>query len=167
MAVATVSAAGAPSIRTLLMKEFDANGFVFFTNYKSRKGGELAANAQAALLFYWAQFHRQVRIEGTVELISADSSDAYFQNRPRGAQLSATVSPQSEVIASREELEARVGELDKRLAGKPIERPAHWGGYCLKPVRFEFWRGRENRLHDRMEYNILPAGAWSIRRLAP
>ena len=167
MVLATVSAEGRPSARTVLLKGFDEEGFVFFTNYNSRKAQELAINSWAALLFWWREQFRQVRIEGRVQKVTAAESDEYFATRPRGSQISAWASPQSEIIPNRAELEEKVGVIEKRFEGDEVARPPHWGGYCLWPVLFEFWQGREDRLHDRLEYGRLADGSWSMERLAP
>ena len=164
MAAATATHDGGPSVRMVLLKGFDERGFVFFTGYESRKGQELAENPRAALLFYWDPLGRQVRIEGPVERVSADASDAYFRTRPRGAQISASVSPQSRVVGSRAELEALAGELEARE--REIPRPSAWGGYRLTPETYEFWQHRSNRLHDRLRYRR-DDGGWILERLAP
>ncbi len=166
MNLATATLQGIPSARMVLLRKFDDRGFAFFTNYQSRKGRELSANPHAALTFYWAEIERQVRIEGSIETTSAEESDDYFQSRPRGSQLAARVSEQSDSLASREELERRVAELEKQLDGKPITRPEHWGGFRVIPDQIEFWQGRPNRLHDRLLYQRVPPG-WRIIRLAP
>jgi pyridoxamine 5'-phosphate oxidase len=162
MALATAAPDGAPSVRMVLLKGFDERGFSFVSGYDSRKGRELAANPQAALLFYWHPLGRQVRVEGRVERLSDTESDELFAARPPAAQLSAAASPQSEVVATREELEGRVEALRHRVA----HRPSSWGGYILAPRVFEFWQHRENRLHDRLRYR-LGSGAWLVERLAP
>lgn len=167
MTLATVSRAGIPAARMVLLKEVDEKGFVFFTNYRSRKGNELIGNPNAALVFFWNVLERQVRIEGTVEKISAQESNEYFRTRPRESQLSASISPQSEIVSSREELEQWFEQVSREFEGKEIPRPEHWGGYRVKPNRIEFWQGREGRLHDRIEYRLLEDGVWLIRRLAP
>ncbi len=166
MALATSGADGAPSVRIVLLKGADENGFVFFTGYGSRKGGELEANPRAALLFYWDPLGRQVRVEGTVERVGAAESDAYFATRPRAAQLAAAASRQGRVLAGREELDARVAELEREHAGADVQRPDDWGGYRLRPETYEFWQHRENRLHDRLRYRR-DDGAWLLERLSP
>jgi pyridoxamine 5'-phosphate oxidase len=165
MALATATADGRPSVRTVLMKGCDERGFVFFTGYESRKGDELEENPRAALLFYWDPLGRQVRIEGPVERVADADSDAYFASRPRGAQISASVSPQSRVVGSRAELEALAGELEARE--QEIPRPSAWGGYRLTPETYEFWQHRSNRLHDRLRYRREDSGSWIVERLAP
>ena len=165
MTLATATKKGRPSARAVLLKGFDAHGFVFYTHYRSRKGRELEQNPQAMLLFCWEELERQVGIEGRVEQVSAAESDRYFASRPLGARLSAIVSPQSETVAGREDLEARLEEAAKRWRDAP-PRPPHWGGYRLAPDRFEFWQGRRDRLHDRLCYRK-SGGAWKIERLAP
>jgi pyridoxamine 5'-phosphate oxidase len=166
MTLSTVDGRGQPSARVVLLKGYDAAGFVFFTNYESRKAQELADGARAALLFYWDKLHRQVRIEGQVGRVSAAESDEYFATRPRGSQLGAWASPQSTALESRAELEARLREIEARFASAPVPRPPHWGGYRLQPARFEFWQGRESRLHDRIVY-ARAGGGWARSRLAP
>jgi pyridoxamine 5'-phosphate oxidase len=167
MTLATATPRGKPSARLVLLKQADEDGFVFYTNYQSAKARELDANPQAALVFYWPQLERQVRVEGTVVRTSAAESDAYFKTRPRESQIGALASPQSEVVASREVLQERVDELEKLYAGREVDRPAHWGGYRLRAERIEFWKGRPGRLHDRILYEGEPNGSWSISRLAP
>ena len=164
MALATATSDGRPSVRMVLLKGFDERGFVFFTGYESRKGAELAANPRAALLFHWDALGRQVRIEGTVERVSEAESDAYFRSRPRGAQISATVSPQSRVVESRASLEALAAELE--AGGDDIPRPPTWGGFRIRPETYELWQHRANRLHDRLRYRR-NGGGWTIERLAP
>jgi pyridoxamine 5'-phosphate oxidase len=167
MTLATATPEGKPSARLVLLKQADERGFVFFTNYNSRKARELDANPHAALVFYWPQLERQVRVEGKVERIGTAESDAYFKTRPRESQIGALASPQSEVIESREGLQQRVDELEKLYENREVERPAHWGGYRLLPDRIEFWKGRPGRLHDRIIYERQADGSWSINRLAP
>ncbi|HZH57858.1 MAG TPA: pyridoxamine 5'-phosphate oxidase [Burkholderiaceae bacterium] len=164
MTLATVGPDQAPSARIVLLKGFDENGFVFYTNYESRKGRDLAAHPQAALLFFWQPLERQVRIEGRIEKTTAEESDAYFRSRPLGSRIGAWVSPQSQPI-SREALEARNAELTALLGDDP-QRPPHWGGYRVVPHRVEFWQGRPSRLHDRLAYE-LQGDAWVLQRLAP
>jgi pyridoxamine 5'-phosphate oxidase len=166
MTLATADAAGRPTARIVLLKGLDARGFCFFTNYASRKGQELAANPQAALLFWWGLLERQIRIEGRVEKLSAAESDAYFQSRPRGAQLGAWASPQSQVIPDRQILEDRLAQLEAEYAHAEPPRPPHWGGYRLVPDALEFWQGGVHRLHDRLLYTR-QAGGWTLARLAP
>lgn len=167
LTLATATKDGKPSARVVLLKGVDERGFVFYTNYRSQKARELDANPSAALVFYWAQLDRQVRVEGTVTRVSDEESDTYFQTRPRDSQIGALASPQSEVITSRKVLEERTRELEDIYRDGLIERPAHWGGYRLKPQRIEFWKARPSRLHDRLLYELQPDGTWSIRRLAP
>lgn len=168
MTVATVDTAGRPAARILLIKGVDERGFVFFTNYESRKGHELTANPHAALLFHWVELERQVRIEGKVELTSDAESDAYFHSRPLGSRIGAWASEQSAVIANREALEAREREIGAQYGDNP-PRPPHWGGYRLVPQAIEFWQGRPSRLHDRIRYtrDASDGGGWRIERLAP
>lgn len=167
MTLATASKDGTPSARIVLLKQVDDDGFVFYTNYNSPKARQLDENPRAALVSYWVQLDRQVRVEGSVERISAAESDEYFSTRPRESQLGALASPQSEVIESREVLEQRFRELDEIHRDRAVERPAHWGGYRLKPDRIEFWQNRSGRLHDRILYERQADGGWSIGRLAP
>jgi pyridoxamine 5'-phosphate oxidase len=166
-ALATASADGAPSVRMVLVKRFDERGFTFFSNYASRKGGELAANPRAALAFYWDPLGRQVRIEGAVARTSADESADYARSRPRGSQLGALASPQSEVIDSRQKLEQRVAELGQRHKSGELPLPTSWGGYRLTPDTVELWQQRHDRLHDRLRYRRGDDGGWVIERLAP
>ncbi len=165
MTLATVDGAGQPSARIVLLRGADAKGFAFFTNYDSRKGNELAAKDRAALLFFWAPLERQVRVEGRVVRVSDAESDDYFARRPRGSCIGAWASPQSAVIPDRQWLEQRV-ERYNREHGENVPRPPNWGGYRLVPERFEFWQGRESRLHDRLVYNR-SADGWTVERLAP
>jgi pyridoxamine 5'-phosphate oxidase len=166
MTLATAAKDGQPRARIVLLKSFDESGFVFFTNYHSRKGGDLAANARACLLFYWAPLWRQVRIEGTVEKVSEAESDEYFHSRPLGSKIGAWASNQSEAVTSRKELDERFEEFSLKFSDN-VPRPSHWGGYRVKPGVIEFWQGRENRLHDRLVYTREGDGAWRIERLAP
>jgi pyridoxamine 5'-phosphate oxidase len=166
MTLATSSKDGQPSARIVLLKSFDDRGFVFYTNYHSRKGKELSENPRACLLFYWSELWRQVRIEGDIEKISTAESEAYFQSRPLGSRLGAWASDQSEVVNNRETLESRFAELQKRF-GENVPRPEHWGGYRLRPGSIEFWQGRDNRLHDRLRYGLEEDGSWSVERLGP
>jgi pyridoxamine 5'-phosphate oxidase len=167
MTLATATPDGRPSARMVLLRGADERGFAFFTNYESRKARELEANPLAALVFFWHELERQVRIEGRVERVSAKESDTYFQSRPQGARIGAWASPQSQVIAGRDVLEAKFAEIESRHQGESIPRPANWGGYRLVPHSIEFWQGRPNRLHDRLRYTRRPAGSWVIERLAP
>ncbi len=167
MVLATADRAGKPSARVVLLKGLDARGLVFYTNYESRKGKELAENPQAALLFHWEPFERQVRVEGTVERTSREESETYFHSRPRGSQISAAVSPQSALIPGREVLEQAAVTLEERLAGAEVPLPEEWGGFRLIPQVCEFWQGRTNRLHDRLVYQRQPDGGWHLERLAP
>ena len=165
MAIATATRDGRPSVRMVLLKGFDERGFAFYTGYESRKGRELAENPRGALLFHWPG--RQVRIEGAVERLSAEEADAYFASRPRASRLSAIASRQSEVIPGREELEARVAEVEERFAGAEPPRPDRWGGYRLVPETYELWQHRDDRLHDRLRYRRDGRGAWVVERLSP
>jgi len=167
MTLATVSKEGKPSARIVLLKGFDAEGFVFFTNYNSRKGKDMAANRGAALVFLWLELQRQVRIEGTVSKIAAAESTRYFQSRPKGSQIGAWASPQSQSIRSREQLEEKVATLESEYVNTEVlPRPDDWGGYIVRPHLIEFWQGRANRLHDRIQYTR-QNDAWVIERLAP
>ena len=166
MTLATADKHGRPSARIVLMKSCDAQGFVFYTNYDSRKGQELAENPHACLLFYWSQLWRQVRIEGAIEKVSEAESEEYFHSRPLGSKLGAWASDQSQPVESREQLEKQFEEFNRKFAGN-VPRPPHWGGYRLRPDVIEFWQGRENRLHDRLRYNLRADGTWTVERLAP
>jgi pyridoxamine 5'-phosphate oxidase len=167
--VATATPDGRPSVRTVLLRRFDERGFVFFTNYASRKGRELAANPQATLLFSWHPVGRQVIVEGPAAPVTAAESDAYWATRPRGSQIAGAASPQSEVVAGRAELERLWSDVESTWAGRPVPRPAGWGGYRVTPERVEFWQGREQRRHDRLVYRLDPSGTsgWVVERLAP
>lgn len=167
MTLATADKTGSPSARIVLLKALDERSFVFFTNYESRKGRELAENSKAALVFYWAELERQVCVAGAVSKVLRAESEKYFAMRPRGSQLGACVSRQSSTVADRSFLEARLQELEKEFAGRDVTTPPHWGGYALAPDRVEFWQGRPNRLHDRFQYAKQPDGAWRIDRLSP
>ena len=166
MILATATKDGRPSARTVLLKGFDERGFVFYTNYESRKGQELAENPWASLVFLWEELERQIRIEGRVEKCSVEESDTYFRSRPLGSRLSATLSHQSQVISSREVLEHRLQELMVENANGDVPRPPYWGGYRLGPTSIEFWQGRPNRLHDRLRYRLRD-GNWLLERLSP
>ena len=167
MTLATATSEGKPSARLVLLKGADERGFVFYTNYRSMKARELDSNPHAALVFYWPQLERQVRVEGKVARTSAEESDAYFKTRPRESQIGALASPQSEVIASREALQKKVDQIEKSYEGREVERPDHWGGYRLQAERIEFWKGRPGRLHDRIVYDRQADRSWSLKRLAP
>jgi pyridoxamine 5'-phosphate oxidase len=167
MALATVAANGRPSVRMVLLKGFDATGFVFYTNYESRKGRELSANPWAAIAIHWVDLERQIRIEGRVERVSAEQSAAYFHSRPVASQLSAAASHQSEVIPNRMVLEKRVADLEAQFAAMLVPLPAEWGGYRLAPSVVEFWQGRPSRLHDRLRFRRGVDDAWVVERLAP
>jgi len=167
MALATASLAGAPSARMVLLKGFDERGLVFFSHHTSRKGRELDANPQAALLFHWSPLGRQVRVEGSVSNIPEDESDAYFATRPRDAQLGAVASRQSEPLESRALLDERIVELTSELREDPVPRPPTWGGFRLVPAAWEFWQHRSSRLHDRFRYERESSGAWRVERLFP
>lgn len=167
MSLATVAADGKPSMRTVLLKGVDARGFIFFTNYESRKGRELEANPNAALTFYWPELERQICIAGKVSKLPRAESETYFHSRPRGSQIAAAASQQSQPIANRGELEKLFHQLEQRYARVDIPTPDQWGGYALAPERIEFWQGRSSRLHDRFCYSKDKDGAWIIERLAP
>ena len=166
MSLATVGVGGQPSARIVLLKGVDAHGFVFFTDYRSRKGDELNATAKAGLCFWWGELQRQVRITGSVERISREESAAYFKTRPRGSQIGAWSSEQSSVLSSRDALEKKVADTDKKFSNADLPLPEHWGGYRVRPDEIEFWQGRESRLHDRVHYRRNDS-AWIIARLSP
>ncbi len=166
MTLATTTRYGLPCARIVLLKSFDEDGFVFFTNYNSRKANELEENARACLLFYWSAVWRQVRIEGAVERVSPEESDQYFHSRPLGSKIGAWASEQSSAIENREQLEKRFEEFGRKF-GDNVPRPPHWGGYRVKPEVIEFWQGQDNRLHDRLRYALRDDGSWLIERLAP
>jgi pyridoxamine 5'-phosphate oxidase len=166
MALATATAQGLPSVRMVLLKGADERGYAFFTGYVSRKAAELDANPHAALLFHWAPLGRQVRIEGSVERVAEEESDAYFATRPRGAQLAAAASRQSSVLTGRADIDARVAELARQHEGGDVPRPGHWGGYRLVPRAYEFWQHRDDRMHDRLRYRRAD-GDWVVERLSP
>ncbi len=167
MTLATATPDGVPSARVVLMNAVDERGFVFYTNYESRKGRELAANPRAALVFYWPQTHRQVRVVGRVSRLSREESERYFASRPQGSQLGAWASRQSEVIASRAALDERLSELEEEYRGREVPCPLFWGGYRVTPDEMEFWQSRPNRLHDRFRYTHAPDSVWHIERLSP
>lgn len=167
MTLATATRNGKPSARIVLLKGFTNDGFIFFTNYESHKGLDLLENPEASLVFFWKELERQVRIDGLTEKISKGESDAYFNSRPEGSKVGAWASPQSKVISSRKIIEENVSATEKKFAGTEIQRPPHWGGYIVKPAVIEFWQGRPNRLHDRIQYTKLENAAWKIERLAP
>jgi pyridoxamine 5'-phosphate oxidase len=168
MMLATATREGEVSVRSILLKEFDPRGFVFYTNYNSRKAAQIHDNPRAALAFWWPPLERQVRIEGAVIRVTEEESNAYFTTRPRGSQLGAWASEQSKVIAGRGDLDARFEELAKTYGDRPIPRPPHWGGYRVIPILFEFWQGRPDRLHDRFAYRLRSDSKdWVIERLSP
>jgi pyridoxamine 5'-phosphate oxidase len=167
MTLATATRAGQPSARMVILRGFDERGFVFYSDYESRKGKELAENPWASLVFYWVELHRQIRIEGTVEKISEQESDVYFQTRPAGSRLATWASQESQIISSRAVLESRMQELEAHYRDQPIPRPPYWGGYRVLPNAFEFWQSRPNRLHDRVLYSRQSNSSWLIQRLSP
>jgi pyridoxamine 5'-phosphate oxidase len=166
MTLATITSDGKPAARIVLLKGYDENGFVFYTNYESNKAKDLATNPYASVVFFWKELERQVRVEGTVIKTSSSVSDAYFTSRPKGSQIGAWASPQSQVITNRTMLEEQVVSLNKTYENAPIQRPAHWGGYVIQPTQIEFWQGRSSRLHDRIRYRLINQN-WVIDRLAP
>lgn len=167
MTLATAAGDGVPSARIVLLKEYSDEGFVFFTNYNSYKGQQIAENPKACLLFFWKELERQVRVIGIITKVSDQVNDDYFQSRPEASRIGALVSPQSSVIEGRDWLDHRFNEKVRELEGKFIPRPAHWGGYIVKPVIMEFWQGRPSRLHDRLQYTLDEDGGWKMERLAP
>ncbi len=167
MTLATASLEGVPAARVVLLKGFSEKGFVFFSNYNSAKGTQLAENPRAALVFFWKELERQVRVTGLVSKTSDEESDAYYFSRPEGSRIGAWASPQSQVIASREWLETNELQFREKFEGGPISRPPHWGGYIVKPVTIEFWQGRASRLHDRLQFSLGEDGTWKLERLAP
>jgi pyridoxamine 5'-phosphate oxidase len=167
MTLATADNNGTPSARIVLLKGYDHRGFIFFTNYNSAKGNELAENPKAALLFFWKELERQVRIDGTVEKVSAIESDIYFKSRPVGSKIGAWASPQSTVIENRKIIENNFSKFEEQFGTNNIPRPEHWGGYVVKPTKIEFWQGRSSRLHDRIQYTLQTNGSWNRERLAP
>ena len=167
MSLATCSASGKPSVRTVLLKGLRENGFIFFTNYESRKGKEIEENPFVALLFFWKELEMQVRIEGRIQKISVEESDEYFSERPRESQVGAWSSPQSTVIDSREFLQEKIQKYQEQFGAGEIPRPGYWGGYIVKPYSMEFWQGRPGRLHDRLQYTLDENNSWIIKRLAP
>lgn len=167
MTIATATANGRPSARIVLLKDYDERGFVFYTNYDSNKGQQLLENPWGAIVFWWAQLERQVRIEGSVEQVSAEEADAYFESRPKGSQLGAWASNQSQVIASREVLEQSLQQLQEKYENQQVPRPPHWGGFRVIPTEIEFWQGRPSRLHDRLIYHRGDDGSWTMQRLSP
>lgn len=167
MSLATAGGDGKPSVRIVLLKGFDQDGFVFFTNYQSEKGRQLEENPHSACAFYWIELDRQIRVSGRVAKTSREESERYFHSRPRGSQLGAWASRQSEVLDARRVLDARMAEMTERYGDGPVPLPPHWGGYVIRPETFEFWQGRANRLHDRFRYTRQRDGSWQINRLAP
>lgn len=165
--LATATKQGIPSARIVLLKGYDNDGFVFFTNYESHKGKTISENPYAAMVFFWKELERQIRIEGKIEKVSIVESDEYFFSRPVGSQVGAWASPQSSVIKNRNVIEENVKKYEHRFITEPITRPPHWGGYRLSPSLIEFWQGRPNRLHDRLQYTLQKNGVWEMERLAP
>ncbi len=167
MTLATASSDGLPSARIVLLKGVSENGFSFFTNYNSFKGRQLMENPRACLVFFWRELERQVRITGIIQKLSAEESNEYFNSRPEGSRIGAIASPQSQVIPDRNWLENEVESVSAKYENKTISRPDHWGGYVVRPITIEFWQGRSNRLHDRLQYTLEDNGSWKIERLAP
>ncbi|MEH6445149.1 MAG: pyridoxamine 5'-phosphate oxidase [Oceanospirillaceae bacterium] len=166
MTLATADASGMPSARIVLLKHYDDTGFCWYTDYESQKGADLAQNPQAELMFYWNGLERQVRIQGTVHKLGSEDAKQYFSQRPRGSQLSAAASHQSKPVQTRAQMQSLVNELEAQLQGESVSKPDRWGGYCLIPSKFEFWQGREGRLHDRFVYSLQDHN-WSVERLQP
>ena len=166
MNVSTVSKEGKPSSRIVLLRNFSENGFVFYTNYNSKKGNDISENNCAAINFFWPQLERQIRIEGKLQKVDSKISDEYFASRPHDSQLGAWASNQSEVLKNRQELEEKFAALEEKFAGKNVPRPEHWGGYCLVPDSIEFWQGRPSRIHDRIKFTTVN-NEWKIERLSP
>ena len=167
MSVATIGLDGFPKTRVVLLKRFTDEGFIFYTNYNSEKGKAILANPNICLSFFWPVLERQIIIKGTAEKLPTNLSDGYFQSRPRGSQLGSIVSQQSEVVPSREYLQKQLSSLEKEMEGKSLKRPAHWGGFLVRPISLEFWQGRPNRLHDRIIYTLQADYDWKIERLSP
>jgi pyridoxamine 5'-phosphate oxidase len=167
LTLATATSSGRPSARIVLLKGYDEKGFVFFTNYNSAKGQQLAANPQACMIFFWKELERQVKIEGPITKLSDAENDEYYFSRPIGSQLGAWASPQSSVIENRQVIEANVKKYEAQFQTTAITRPTHWGGFRLQPQLLEFWQGRPSRLHDRLQYTLQPDGSWKLERLAP
>lgn len=167
MSVATIGLDGFPKTRVVLLKRFTDEGFIFYTNYNSEKGKAILANPNICLSFFWPVLERQIIIKGTAEKLPTNLSDGYFQSRPRGSQLGSIVSQQSEVVPSREYLQEQLSSLEKEMEGKSLKRPAHWGGFLVRPISLEFWQGRPNRLHDRIRYTLQADYDWKIERLSP
>ena len=167
MSVSTIGFDGFPKTRVVLLKQYTYEGFIFYTNYESEKGKAILANPHLCLSFFWPSLERQIIIKGIAEKVPENTSDGYFESRPLGSRLGAMVSPQSEVIASREYLEERLHQLEKEFEGKEVLRPAYWGGFLVRPQSIEFWQGRPNRLHDRLRYTLTKDYDWKLERLAP
>jgi pyridoxamine 5'-phosphate oxidase len=167
MTISTIGIDGFPKSRVVLLKKYNSEGFIFYTNYKSEKGKSIEVNSNVCLSFFWHSAERQVIIKGKAEKISENLSDGYFESRPRGSQLGALASNQSDVVSDRNELESKLTDLESEYEGKAIERPKHWGGFIVKPIELEFWQGRPNRLHDRVRYQLQSDFNWKIERLAP
>ena len=167
MSVSTIGLDGFPKTRVVLLKQYTYEGFIFYTNYESEKGKAILANPHLCLSFFWPSLERQIIIKGTAEKLPTNLSDGYFQSRPRGSQLGSIVSQQSEVVPSREYLQEQLSSLEKEMEGKPLKRPAHWGGFLVRPISLEFWQGRPNRLHDRIRYTLQADYDWKIERLSP